>query len=232
MGSVIGVGTEIHLVNRLAQENLGKTVVSLDPLICPCSTMNRIDLPHLAWVLENLVDGEVVNQITVDADDGRRRPDRPATDARHRLTTMGDATHDGELGEAQLEAAVRRFSSGELGGEELTDRFRTGRWYAMLPSGAERAQRPGFLAVGTPGAGYVPVFTSLAALARYAATSPERHPDGVDWLSTTGDDLLSLLPAGYGLLVDAASDHAVYLEARAVRRRPVLVVRPRPEQSN
>jgi quinolinate synthase len=67
-GSVIGVGTEIHLTNRLANENLGKTVVSLDPLICPCSTMNRIDLPHLAWVLENLVEGRVVNRITVDDD--------------------------------------------------------------------------------------------------------------------------------------------------------------------
>jgi quinolinate synthase len=65
-GAVIGVGTEIHLTNRLANENLGKTVVSLDPLICPCSTMNRIDLPHLAWVLENLVEGRVVNRITVD----------------------------------------------------------------------------------------------------------------------------------------------------------------------
>jgi quinolinate synthase len=65
-GSTIAVGTEVHLVNRLAQEHPDKTVVSLDPLICPCSTMNRIDLPHLAWVLENLVDGNVVNQITVD----------------------------------------------------------------------------------------------------------------------------------------------------------------------
>jgi len=67
-GSTIAVGTEVHLVNRLAQEHPDKTVVSLDPLICPCSTMNRIDLPHLAWVLEELVDGRVPNQITVDAD--------------------------------------------------------------------------------------------------------------------------------------------------------------------
>jgi quinolinate synthase len=52
-GSTIAIGTEIHLVNRLATEHPDKTVVSLDPLICPCSTMNRIDLPHLAWVLEN-----------------------------------------------------------------------------------------------------------------------------------------------------------------------------------
>ena len=67
-GSTIAIGTEIHLVNRLAAESPGKTVVSLDPLVCPCSTMFRIDGPHLAWVLENLVEGRVVNQIAVDPD--------------------------------------------------------------------------------------------------------------------------------------------------------------------
>jgi quinolinate synthase len=65
-GSTIAVATEIHLVQRLAAETPDKTVVSLDPLICPCSTMFRIDAPHLAWVLENLVEGNVVNRITVD----------------------------------------------------------------------------------------------------------------------------------------------------------------------
>ncbi len=65
-GSVLGVGTEIHLVHRLDAEHPDKTVVSLDPLVCPCSTMFRIDAAHLAWVLEGLVDGEVRNQITVD----------------------------------------------------------------------------------------------------------------------------------------------------------------------
>ncbi len=65
-GSVIGVGTEIHLVNRLNDETADKTVVSLDPLVCPCSTMFRIDAAHLCWVLENLVEGTVVNQISVD----------------------------------------------------------------------------------------------------------------------------------------------------------------------
>jgi len=65
-GSVWAVATEIHLVNRLAAEHLDRTVVSLDPLVCPCSTMFRIDAAHLAWVLENLVDGNVVNRITVD----------------------------------------------------------------------------------------------------------------------------------------------------------------------
>jgi quinolinate synthase len=65
-GSTIAVGTEIHLVQRLDHETPAKTVVSLDPLICPCSTMFRIDAPHLCWVLENLVEGRVVNRITVD----------------------------------------------------------------------------------------------------------------------------------------------------------------------
>jgi quinolinate synthase len=67
-GAVIGVGTEIHLVHRLDAETPDKSVQSLDPVICPCSTMSRIDQPHLAWVLENLVEGRVVNQITVDDD--------------------------------------------------------------------------------------------------------------------------------------------------------------------
>ncbi len=67
-GAVIGVGTEIHLVNRLDAEHADKTVVSLDPLVCPCSTMFRIDAPHLCWVLENLVEGNVVNRIVVDDD--------------------------------------------------------------------------------------------------------------------------------------------------------------------
>src|SRR5579859_6449848 len=64
-GSVLGIGTEIHLVQRLAVEHPDRSVQSLDPLICPCSTMFRIDAPHLCWVLERLVAGEVVNRITV-----------------------------------------------------------------------------------------------------------------------------------------------------------------------
>ncbi|MBV9663597.1 MAG: quinolinate synthase NadA, partial [Actinobacteria bacterium] len=67
-GTSLAIGTEIHLVQRLAAEHPDKTVFSLDPLICPCSTMFRIDDAHLAWVLEGLVEGEVRNRITVDAD--------------------------------------------------------------------------------------------------------------------------------------------------------------------
>ena len=65
-GTVLGIGTEIHMVQRMARENPDKTIVSLDPLVCPCSTMFRIDAPHLAWVLESLVAGNVVNQVKVD----------------------------------------------------------------------------------------------------------------------------------------------------------------------
>jgi quinolinate synthase len=65
-GSVIGVATEIHLVKRLDDETPDKKIVCLDPLICPCSTMSRIDPPHLAWVLEGLVAGQVPNRIQVD----------------------------------------------------------------------------------------------------------------------------------------------------------------------
>lgn len=65
-GSVVGVGTEIHLVRRLAAEHPDRTVVSLDPVVCPCSTMFRIDAAHLAWVLDNLLEATVVNRIQVD----------------------------------------------------------------------------------------------------------------------------------------------------------------------
>src|ERR1700712_903854 len=65
-GAALGIGTEIHMVQRMGREHPDKTIVSLDPLVCPCSTMFRIDAPHLAWVLEALVDGTVVNQIKVD----------------------------------------------------------------------------------------------------------------------------------------------------------------------
>ncbi|MFN8105195.1 MAG: quinolinate synthase NadA [Acidimicrobiia bacterium] len=72
-GTRWAVGTEIHMVDRLRVESAarGVDVFSLDPLVCPCSTMFRIDAPHLAWTLESLVDGDVVNQVSVDADTSR-----------------------------------------------------------------------------------------------------------------------------------------------------------------
>ena len=65
-GSAWAVGTELNLVRRLAGEHPDKTVVFLDKAVCFCSTMNRIDLPHLVWTLESLVEGHVVNQISVE----------------------------------------------------------------------------------------------------------------------------------------------------------------------
>jgi quinolinate synthase len=67
-GSAWAVGTELNLVQRLAQRHPDKQVVFLDKTVCFCSTMNRIDLPHLVWALESLVEGRVVNRIEVDAD--------------------------------------------------------------------------------------------------------------------------------------------------------------------
>ena len=67
-GSSFAVGTEIHLVNRLAERfrPLGKRVITLDESGCLCTTMYRISPQHLAWTLENLIDGRVVNRIQVD----------------------------------------------------------------------------------------------------------------------------------------------------------------------
>jgi len=67
-GTTWGVGTEINLVNRLAKTNPDKSVFCLDPVVCPCSTMYRIHPAYLAWTLEELVAGRVVNQVRVDAE--------------------------------------------------------------------------------------------------------------------------------------------------------------------
>ena len=67
-GSKWAIGTELNLVSRLANENLDKQVVFLDKTVCYCSTMNRIDLPHLVWVMESLVSGRLVNQIKVEVE--------------------------------------------------------------------------------------------------------------------------------------------------------------------
>ena len=70
-GSAIAVGTEINLVNRLAAQYPDKTVFCLDPVVCPCSTMYRIHPAYLAWALENIEQGNIVNRITVDEDTAR-----------------------------------------------------------------------------------------------------------------------------------------------------------------
>ena len=65
-GSKWAVGTELNLVSRLAAQNPDKEVVFLDKTVCYCSTMNRIDLPHLVWAMESVVAGHIVNEIKVD----------------------------------------------------------------------------------------------------------------------------------------------------------------------
>ena len=65
-GSKWAVGTEISMVNRLADENPDKTIFCLDSVVCPCSTMYRIHPAYLSWVLDGLLEGVVVNQIKVD----------------------------------------------------------------------------------------------------------------------------------------------------------------------
>jgi quinolinate synthase len=65
-GSAWAIGTELNLVQRLAEAHQDKTIMFLDKTVCYCSTMNRIDLPHLVWAMESLAAGQVVNRITVD----------------------------------------------------------------------------------------------------------------------------------------------------------------------
>ena len=65
VGSKWAVGTELNLVNRLAQRFKDREIHFLDKTVCYCSTMNRIDLPHLTWAMESLAAGQIVNQIEV-----------------------------------------------------------------------------------------------------------------------------------------------------------------------
>ncbi len=65
-GSKWAIGTELNLVSRLAQNNPDKEIVFLDKTVCYCSTMNRIDLPHLVWAMESVLAGHIVNQIRVE----------------------------------------------------------------------------------------------------------------------------------------------------------------------
>lgn len=64
-GSKWAIGTELHLVNRLKAERPDVVIHFLSSMVCMCATMYRIDLPHLAWVLENLCDGVVLNEVKV-----------------------------------------------------------------------------------------------------------------------------------------------------------------------
>ncbi len=79
-GTKWAIGTELHLVNRLKQERPEQEIHFLSTMVCMCATMYRIDLPHLCWCLENLVQGKVVNEIVV--------PDKVAKNAKLALDRM------------------------------------------------------------------------------------------------------------------------------------------------
>jgi quinolinate synthase len=70
-GTAWAIGTELNLVQRLAKAHPDQRIVFLEKTVCFCSTMNRIDLPHLVWTLESLVEGRVVNQISVEPETAR-----------------------------------------------------------------------------------------------------------------------------------------------------------------
>jgi hypothetical protein len=114
-----------------------------------------------------------------------------------------------------LAQAAALFAAGQLDSAAFAASFATGQVYAVRPPAPAP---PGLVAVGQPGAGHVLVFTSLAELARRAGEC--------DWLSTNGDDLLSLVPDGYGVVVDVAGDHPLALPASALHRGPVPDGRP------
>ncbi len=70
-GSQWAVATEINLVHRLAKEHPDQFIFCLDPIVCPCSTMYRIHPAYLAWVLEGLLEGQVINRVSVDGETAR-----------------------------------------------------------------------------------------------------------------------------------------------------------------
>jgi hypothetical protein len=108
-----------------------------------------------------------------------------------------------------LTRAATAFATGRIDSAAFAAAFATGEVYAVRPPAPAP---PGLVAVGEPGSGHVLVFTSLAEVARRAGEC--------DWLRTTGDDLLALVPDGYGVLVDAAGEHPLVLPPSALRRGP------------
>jgi quinolinate synthase len=96
-GSVFAVGTEINMVQRLANQYPQHTIFCLDDVICPCSSMYRIHPGYLAWVLESLERGEVINQITV--------PETIAASARIALERMLSLTPGATLDNTRVTAS-------------------------------------------------------------------------------------------------------------------------------
>lgn len=130
-------------------------------------------------------------------------PAGPATQAR-----QGASEHQGDRG--SLASVARQFAAGTATAHQLHDAFLSANVFC------EAGETPGFIALGEPGTGVIPVFTSEAelALARGA----------VAWFSTTGADLLGLLPDGYDIALDMAGDTPLRLRPSALRRATVVDV--------
>ena len=118
--------------------------------------------------------------------------------------------------DVSLAVTVQDFLAGKCEAPQLHEAFTESTVYCQA------AERPGFVATGEPDRGWVPVFSSLPELARYAVARDE--PD-MGWFSTTGADVLELLPEGYGILLDPLSEHCLTLPAPD--DRPDLVIRAR-----
>jgi quinolinate synthase len=117
-GTAWAVGTELNLVKRLAAAHPDKRIVFLDKTVCYCSTMNRIDLPHLVWAMESLVNGTVVNHIEVDPE-----TERWAKVALDRMLALPGKTHkdSAHACRAQRDTRGRRWSR-----RSRSDRHETG----------------------------------------------------------------------------------------------------------
>lgn len=120
-----------------------------------------------------------------------------------------------------LGSAVAAFAAGELAAAELQRLFLDRTVYAL-----RRAEPPGLVAVGQPGTGAIPVFSSLEQLARWCVGRGEANK-GADWLACPGADLLALWPPGYDLVLDPGSDHPVGYPAELMRRETAVVGRRR-----
>ena len=155
-GSVWAVGTEINLVNRLQKEHPDKTIFCLDPVICPCSTMYRIHPAYLAWALDNLVAGRVVNRVQVDRGGGALGAGRAGPDA-------ADQREPGVVARAGRRAARGART------RERSARLRRPRRQRAAPEAASRLTSP--LRAGRQGAAY-------SQPRRLAGAGPAGRPGG------------------------------------------------------
>lgn len=109
---------------------------------------------------------------------------------------------------ADFAITIAQATAGEVAGADFFDAFLGARFYC------ERPERPGFMSVGKPPDGLVPIFSSLEELGLFAGECY--------WFATTGADLLSLLPDGYDLILNPAGDHPLRLRSAAWEARPRL----------